>query len=107
MVESFSAETEIKVHYAGLPYVRTIMAGKVKDELKLFLWISLCVTGIIIFLFFKSIYPVIAWFTARRRNDHLVIRTLALLNYKITLLTGLIPPLLVIVAIPKLHLLSK
>ncbi len=108
MVDHFSAETEIKVHYAGLPYVRTIMAGKVKDELKLFLWISLCVTGIIIFLFFKSIYPVIVPLLLVGVTIIWSLGTLALLNYKITLLTGLIPPLLVIVAIPNcIYLVNK
>ncbi|MEM6642874.1 MAG: MMPL family transporter [Bacteroidota bacterium] len=98
--EEFEQSTGIDMHFAGLPYSRSITTGKVKAELNMFLVLSLIVTGIILFLFFRSFkavfFPliiigvVVVW----------VMGTLALLEYKITLLTGLIPPIIVVIGIP-------
>ncbi len=98
--ERFEVETGIDVHFAGLPYSRSITTSKVKAELNMFLVLSLIVTGIILFLFFRSFkavfFPliiigvVVVW----------VLGTLALLGFKITLLTGLIPPIIVVIGIP-------
>lgn len=98
--EKFEEETGVDVHFAGLPYSRSITTSKVKAELNMFLVLSLIVTGIILFLFFRSFkavfFPliiigvVVIW----------VMGTLALLEYKITLLTGLIPPIIVVIGIP-------
>ncbi len=98
--EKFESESGIDVHFAGLPYSRSITTSKVKAELNMFLVLSLIVTGIILFLFFRSFkavfFPliiigvVVIW----------VMGTLALLKYKITLLTGLIPPIIVVIGIP-------
>lgn len=98
--QKFEAASGIDVHFAGLPYSRSITTSKVKAELNMFLVLSLIVTGIILFLFFRSFkavfFPliiigvVVIW----------VMGTLALLGYKITLLTGLIPPIIVVIGIP-------
>ncbi|MEQ8907397.1 MMPL family transporter [Ekhidna sp.] len=98
--QKFEEESGVDVHFAGLPYSRSITTSKVKAELNMFLALSLVVTGIILFLFFRSFkavfFPliiigvVVVW----------VMGTLALLEYKITLLTGLIPPIIVVIGIP-------
>ena len=98
--ERFESETGVDIHFAGLPYSRSITTTKIKAELNMFLVLSMIVTGIILFLFFRSFkavfFPliiigvVVIW----------VMGTLALLKYKITLLTGLIPPIIVVIGIP-------
>jgi uncharacterized protein len=106
--EQFEKDTGIDLHFAGLPYVRSITTTKVKAELNMFLGLSLVITGIILFLFFRSfkavIFPliiigvVVVW----------VMGTLALLEYKITLLSGLIPPIIVVIGIPNsVYMLNK
>lgn len=106
--EQFEQETGIDLHFAGLPYVRSITTTKVKAELNMFLALSLVITGIILFLFFRSFkavfFPliiigvVVIW----------VMGTLALLEYKITLLSGLIPPIIVVIGIPNsVYMLNK
>ncbi|MEQ6119316.1 MMPL family transporter [Reichenbachiella sp. MALMAid0571] len=106
--DAFVNDTNIKLHYAGLPYVRYTNTVKVKKELNLFLVLSLIVTGFILFLFFRSwqavLFPliiigvIVIW----------VIGTLSLFEYKITLLTGLIPPIIVVIGIPNsVYMLNK
>ncbi|MFK7951768.1 MAG: RND family transporter [Ekhidna sp.] len=106
--EKFENKTGIDLRLAGLPYVRHITTTKVKAELNMFLVLSLVITGIILFLFFRSFkavfFPliiigvVVIW----------VMGTLALLEYKITLLSGLIPPIIVVIGIPNsVYMLNK
>jgi uncharacterized protein len=104
----FSEVTGIDIHYAGLPFVRTMMATKVKSELNFFLILSIIITAIILMFFFRSwdavVFPMIVigvmvvW----------TMGTLALFDYKITLLTGLLPPIIVVIGIPNcVYLLNK
>lgn len=104
----FQEETGIKVHYAGLAFVRSVVASKVRNELQMFLFLSILVTGIILFLFFRTwnavVFPmiiigvIVVW----------VLGSLVLFGYKITLLTGLIPPVIVVIGIPNsVYLINK
>jgi len=88
--------------------VRSIMTGKVSAELQMFLFISVFITGLVMFLLFRSwdavLFPMIIiavliiW----------TLGTLALFGYKITLLTGLLPPIIVVIGIPNsVYLLNK
>ncbi|MBX2965187.1 MAG: MMPL family transporter [Cyclobacteriaceae bacterium] len=96
----FFDATGVQLHYAGLPFVRSVIAQQVNAELKAFLIMSVIVTGIILLIFFRSfratIFPlivigiVVVW----------VLGTIVLLGFKITLLSGMIPPLIVVIGIP-------
>ena len=96
----FTQSTNIQLHYAGLPFVRSVIAQRVSQELKFFLGLSVAVTGLILLIFFRSframIFPlivigvVVIW----------VLGTIALLGFKITLLSGMIPPIIVVIGIP-------
>ncbi|MBD1397440.1 MMPL family transporter [Pontibacter sp. JH31] len=98
--EAFSKKTGIKLHYAGLPFVRAVMTTKVAAEMKMFLVLALLVTGITLFIFFRSFYAVIFPLLMISMVVVWVLGTLALLDYKISLLTGLIPAILVVIGIP-------
>jgi uncharacterized protein len=56
---AFTEQTGIQLHYAGLPFVRSIMAEQVRKELLLFTVLSGVITGLIMLLFFRSIRAVI------------------------------------------------
>src|SRR5258708_3104271 len=97
--EAFSKTTGIKLHYGGLPYIRTIMATKVKKEMQFFLYLSALVTGFIMFLFFRSVRAVLFSMVIIGIVVVWVMGTLALFGFKITLLSGLIPPVIVPIGI--------
>lgn len=108
LADQFTDATGINVYYAGLPYLRSIMTGKVQAELRLFLLLSVIITGLILLAFFRSfravLFPmaiigvVIVW----------IMGTLVLFGYKITILTALIPPVIVVIGIPNsVYLLNR
>lgn len=106
--EAFTEYTNIKLYYAGMPFIRSVIAGQVKDELQMFLVFSALITAFIMLLFFRSwtavVFPmiiiaiIVTW----------VLGSLVLLDYNITLLTGLIPSVIVVIGIPNsIYLINK
>lgn len=106
--EAFGESTNITMHYVGLPYIRTEVNGSVKSELIMFLFLSLFITALILLIFFRSwdavVFPliiivvVVIWSMG----------TLAILDYRITILTGLLPPVIVVIGIPNsIYLLNR
>lgn len=98
--DSFGKAHHIEMRYSGLPLIRTQMANKVQYEVKLFLILSFVLTAVILFLFFRSVTAVITSMIVVGIGVVWSFGTLALLGYKITILTGVIPPLIVVIGIP-------
>ncbi|CAN0166667.1 unnamed protein product, partial [Chrysoparadoxa australica] len=104
----FSEVTDINVYFAGLPYVRSVNTIKIKQELNKFLIISVMITGLILFGFFRSLKAVVFPLIIIGVIVVWVLGTLAILQYKITLLTGLIPSIIVVIGIPNsVYMLNK
>ncbi|MBI1768141.1 MAG: MMPL family transporter [Bacteroidetes bacterium] len=105
---AFTKFTNVKLHYAGLPFIRTIMATKVRQEMQFFLYLSAIVTGLIMFFFFRSVRAVLFSMVIIGIVVVWVMGTLALFGFKITLLSGLIPPVIVTIGITNcIYLLNK
>lgn len=98
--DHFSEESGITVHYAGLPYVRTIMSKEVKAEFLLFMVLAAIVTSLILFLFFRSLYAVLFTFLVIGITILWTMGTIVLLGYKMTLLTAIMPALIIVISIP-------
>lgn len=98
--EEFSKKHNIELHYSGMPFVRTAIMKKVSGEMELFLLLGLVITGIILWAFFKSVKTVFYAIIVVVVGVIWSMGTIELLNYKITILTGLIPPLILVIGVP-------
>jgi predicted RND superfamily exporter protein len=106
--EAFEKATGIDLHYAGLPFIRTQVANQVKKEMSLFLYASAVITGLIMFVFFRSFRAVLFSMIIIGIVVVWTLGTLSLLGFKITLLSGLIPPVIVTIGITNaIYLLNK
>ncbi len=103
--DAFSRKNGIVVHYSGLPYIRSTMTRMISSEMILFLILALLVTIFILFLFFRNFYAVLFSLIVVAVAVVWSFGTLALLGYKITVLTGLIPPLMIVISVPNCILL--
>lgn len=107
-VDKFLAKNNVKVHYSGMPYIRTFVARKIQHEMVLFMMLAILVTAIILFLFFRSLLPVVFSLAVIIVGVIWSIGLLVLVGYKISVLTGLIPPLLIVIGVPNcIMLLNK
>jgi uncharacterized protein len=106
--KAFENKTGIKLHYTGLPYIRAVIANSVRKEMQIFLYASALITGLIMFLFFRSFRAVVFSMIIIAIVVVWTLGTLALFGYKITLLSGLIPPVIVTIGITNaIYLLNK
>ncbi len=104
----FEASTGIDVHIAGLPYVRTTNMTRIKGELNKFLGLSVVITALILFFFFRSIKAVLIPLVIIGVVIVWVLGSLTVFDYRITALTGLIPSIIVVIGIPNsVYLLNK
>jgi predicted RND superfamily exporter protein len=106
--EAFERKTGIALHYAGLPFIRTQVANQVKKEMQLFLFASAFITGLIMFVFFRSFRAVMFSMIIIAIVVVWTLGTLSLFGFKITMLSGLIPPVIVTIGITNaIYLLNK
>jgi hypothetical protein len=107
-IEKYVAESNTEVHYSGMPYIRTTVARKIQKEMTLFMVLAFIVTAIILFLFFRSILPVLFSLVVVFVGVIWSVGILVLFGYQISVLTGLIPPLLIVIGVPNcIMLLNK
>ena len=107
-VEVFSTKHNIPIRYSGLPYIRTITSQTVEDELRFFIYGALIIASIILLIFFRSIKAVFFTIVIVLINVVWVMGSISLLGYKITMLTGILPPLLIVIVVENcIFLLNK
>jgi len=104
----FKERTKIDLHYAGIPVIRSIMTTRMAADLQLLLILSVLGMAVILFVFFRSIKAVIIPIGIIAILIVWVLGTIVLFGFKINILTGLLPPILVVIGIPNcVYLLNK
>ena len=107
-LNSFSEQYDIKLYYSGLPYIRTITSEIIQKELVLFTFLSLLIAAILLYAFFRSFRAVTFIILIVLITVAIMFGTLALFNFKITILTGILPPLLIVIGVENsIFLLNK
>jgi predicted RND superfamily exporter protein len=108
VVSEFTKTTGLQVHFSGLPYIRTVQTAKIKQELGMFVGLAALVTAILMFLFFKSFRVVAISLLVVIVGVIWSVGTIGLFGYKLSLLMGLIPPLIIVIGVPNcVFLLNK
>jgi predicted RND superfamily exporter protein len=106
--DEFGQKHHLKLEYSGLPFVRTEISKKIKRELGMFMLLAFLVTALILYLFFRSFKVVFFSLLVVAIGAVWSFGLLALFNFEITILTGMIPPLLIVIGVPNsIFLLNK
>ncbi len=106
--EAFGTKEGVDIKYSGLPYIRYYQLSTITREVRLFLLLAVIITIIVLFLLFRSWDAVV--FPLLIIGSGVVISTgvMALLGYEFTVLTSLVPSLLIVMGIPNcVYLLNK
>ena len=99
-VTAFEKQTNIETHLSGLPLIRTIVADRLQKEMKTFLIGSLLLSAFILLIFFRSFSTMLLSLLVVILGVIWSMGVLQLCGYKISLLTALTPPLVVVIGIP-------
>ncbi len=99
-IDDFQELNNLDVRISGMPYIRTLNSQNIVDEISLFIGAALLVTSLIFFFFFRSFRATIISLIVVCIGVMWTLGILGLLNYEITVLTALIPPLIIVIGIP-------
>jgi len=100
LADDFGKENNLTVYKSGLPLIRTEIAVMIANEMKFFLLASVVLSALILLLFFRSFSVMVLSLVVVAIGVVWSMGTIQLLGYKISLLTALIPPLVVVIGIP-------
>jgi predicted RND superfamily exporter protein len=108
LAEDFGKRNNLDMHLSGLPLIRTEISTRIANEMKWFLLASVLLSALILLLFFRSVSSMLLSLAVVIIGVIWSLGTMHLLHYKITLLTALIPPLVVVIGIPNcIYFLNK
>lgn len=99
-IKTFEEVNNLDVHISGMPYIRTLNANLIVDEIVWFVLAALLVTSIIFFFFFRSFRATFISLIVVCVGVMWTLGILGALKYEITVLTALIPPLIIVIGIP-------
>ena len=106
-VEAFESRYNLDIKISGMPYVRTKNAENIKSEISTFVILALIITSIIFFLFFRSYRATLISLCVVMIGVVWTVGILGLFiintppgDFEISVLTGLIPPLIIVIGIP-------
>lgn len=99
-IEAFENKYDVDVRTSGMPYIRTLNSQNIIDEIGLFVGGALLVTSFIFFFFFRSYRATFISMITVVIGVMWAFGFLGLLGYEITVLTALIPPLIIVIGVP-------
>lgn len=99
LAETFESDLG-KMRFTGLPHLRVVIGKRVTQEMYIFIGLLVVVTSTLMFFFFRSwrvvlicnlvVLTAVAWSMG----------TIAFFGFELTLITALIPPLMIVIGIP-------
>ncbi|MGM0636324.1 MAG: efflux RND transporter permease subunit [Bacteroidota bacterium] len=100
LLEEFQIKENIEIRASGMPYIRTLNSQNIVDEIQWFVLAALLVTSFIFFFFFRSVRATIISMITVVIGVMWAFGFLGLFGYEITVLTAIIPPLIIVIGIP-------
>ena len=100
LITSFEEKSNTDLRISGMPYIRTLNAQNIVDEIGLFVLGATLLTSLIFFLFFRSFRATFISLIVVAIGVMWAFGILGWLGYEITVLTALIPPLIIVIGVP-------
>lgn len=99
-IKQFEADNDLNVRVSGMPYIRTENAQNIIDEIGMFVGGALLITAVIFFFFFRSFRATFITLLVVTIGVTWAFGFIGWLGYEITVLTALIPPLIIVIGVP-------
>ncbi|OUV72706.1 MAG: hypothetical protein CBC83_05875 [Flavobacteriales bacterium TMED123] len=106
--EVFAQKQNLTLHYSGLPYIRTVNSIQIKKEISLFIILTLLITALILYLFFRSARVTLICMFVVITGVIWSFGSMAIFGFEISIIMALVPPVIVVIGIPNcIFLLNK
>src|SRR5690606_10841986 len=100
LVEEFEQETGMDVHVSGMPYIRSWNTKTMVDEIGLFITAALLITSLIFYFLFRSFRATLISMVVVIIGVMWAFGTIGIFGFEMTILTAMIPPLIIVIGIP-------
>ena len=100
LISVFKKKMQTDIKASGLIYIKSLNAKVLEDEIPFFIIFSVVITGIIILLFFRSFSPLGISLLIVGIGVMWSFGIMGALGYKISILTAVIPPLVIVIGVP-------
>ena len=100
LIKDYEETYDSDIRVSGMPYIRTLNAQNIVDEIGLFVLGAALITTLIFFLFFRSFRATFISLIVVAIGVMWAFGILGWLGYEITVLTALIPPLIIVIGVP-------
>jgi predicted RND superfamily exporter protein len=100
LIEKFEKENQVDVRVSGMPFIRTMNAANIAGEMNLFMGLALAVTILIFYFFFRSWRATLVTMVVVVIGVMWALGFTGLFHYEISILTALIPPLIIVIGVP-------
>lgn len=108
LAQTFEEKNKVNLHLSGMPFIRTEMTAQISNELGIFLGLSIVVTSLILMFFFRNVKVMFFALIVVLIGIVSSLGIIVLFGFKITVISGLIPPLIVVIGVPNtIFLLNK
>lgn len=99
-IDAFEEEFNLDVRISGMPYIRTMNAQNIIDEIGMFVVLALGITALIFFFFFRSFRATFITLLVVSIGVIWAFGFIGLFEYEISVLMALIPPLIIVIGVP-------
>lgn len=99
-IKQFEKETNVDLRVSGMPYIRTLNAETILAEIGIFIGAALLITALLFYFFFRSFRSTIISLFIVIIGVMWSFGVLGLFHYEITVLTALVPTLIIVIGIP-------
>ncbi len=99
LVNQYGKAYGIEMRISGMPYIREVTTQKMVKEIVGFTFLAIFVAGLILFLFFRSWRPLVSVVSIVLISVIYMFGIMVLLDFDVTILTGVLPPLLIIIGV--------
>ena len=104
----FGEEHSVEMHLSGLPYIRTFTVTTLEREIRFFTALAVGILALLLWLLFRNIYAVIFPTMVVAMSAMWSLGFLNLFGFQVTILTSLLPTIIVVIGIPNcVYLLNK
>ena len=99
LINNYGKAHNIEMRISGMPYIREVTTQKMVKEIVGFTVLAIFVAGLILYLFFRSWRPLVSVVTIVILSVIYMFGIMVLLDFDVTILTGVLPPLLIIIGV--------
>ncbi|MFD1553832.1 hypothetical protein DNU06_09410 [Putridiphycobacter roseus] len=89
-----------EIHISGMPHIRVSVGEKLKGELGLFIGLTILITSLLLYVFFRSLKIVLICNIVVFVGVIWSLGSIGFFDFKLSILMVLIPPLMIVISIP-------